>query len=135
MIDELVARSVQGKRFDSDKSVLYPKSYFDGVRFISEILVVASGVILGLIKDPDFPGKGLAIASLGIGILTGIIHFNILAGSLISEFTVTKGDRATSHVELNMLLDNLSSLFLNVQFMTFLTGLAAIATGLLQKTP
>jgi hypothetical protein len=134
-IDEFVAVSVMRKIFDSDKSVEYPKSYFDGVRFISESLVVASGVILGLIKDASFAGKSLPIASLGLGILIGIIHINILAGSLVSEYTVEKDDKVTSHVELNMFLDNLSSLLLNLQFMTFLIGLAAIATGLLQSTP
>jgi hypothetical protein len=132
IIDEFVAVSVTRKRFDSDKSVQYPKSYFESVRIISDLLVVASGVILGLIKDADFPGKGLAIASLGLGILIGITHFNILAGSLVSEYTVEEDSKVTSYVELNMFHDNLSSLFLNLQFMTFLVGLAAIATGLLQ---
>jgi hypothetical protein len=135
VIDEFVAVSVMHKRFDSDKSVQYPKGYFEGVRLISDLLVVASGVILGLIKDATFSGKGLAITSLGLGILVGIIHFNILAGSLVSDYTVETDDKVTSYVELNMFHDNLSSLLLNLQFMTFLVGLAAIATGLLQLPP
>jgi hypothetical protein len=129
--DQGIAHFAKRAMFGGGKYEAFPKSYFEGTRFVVNALIVVSGVALGLVKDWVFPAKTLVLIALGVVILLGFIHFNVFSGGLISEYTTVETRNAqsitASYVELHTLNMNVSILLLNLQFAALFVALAALA--------
>ena len=110
----------------------YPKSYLESLRLIANVLVVANGVLLGLIKDATtLQYRSAALVILAVGIAVGVFHLSVLVGGVHEEFTLKStaagAEKTTSLVRLHPVHDRISKLLLNLQYYSLLIGTVLIA--------
>jgi hypothetical protein len=111
---------------------IYPKSYLESLRLIANVLVVANGVLLGLIKDATtLQYRPAAMVVLAVGIAVGVFHLTVLVGGVHEEFTLkTTGgseEKTTAVVKLHPVHSRASKLLLNLQYYSLLVGTVLIA--------
>lgn len=122
----LVQQAVHHRGEDND----YPKGYYESLRLIVNVLVVANGVLMGLIKDGTFAYRTLVLGVLAAGIAVGVFHLAVLVGAIHEEFTLKRtadGEVTSSYVKLHPVHNRFSQILLNLQFYSILVGTALIA--------
>ncbi len=126
LVDIAIVLAARYSLWEVDKSTPIAKTDYDSTRFTINILVVTSGVLMGLIKDSNNPAMPVAMISLGLGILLGIINITIVTGGTVEDYTETKHKKTINMIALINLHSNISQVLFNLQFIALFVGIAAI---------
>jgi hypothetical protein len=123
-IDRALAR-LSTRSANTTESV-WPKSYFDTTRTIVEWLIIASGVLIGLINTGTVTGiTKLGVAVLSASIVLGVLYIIVLVAGLKKETDTEVVLEAPTH--------EFAGFLLNLTWWAFVAGVIAIAISVVQR--
>jgi hypothetical protein len=96
-------------------------------RDLTNGLIVASGVVIGLVAKGSGGMAQAGIVFLAIGIIVGFISLSVLGGSVETEQGGPGGLSNGEGLKVKVLHHTIFMIFLNLQFVAFIIGIAMIA--------
>lgn len=138
VVDSMIEK--RAKSGGASNIILIPKYRMENKRLLANALIVTSGVILGLAKSRTGGPVRLDTALLAMGIIFGFINLSVHGGAVDEEVDMKCTPKASAegcpegtaeetvkYVRVKEFHDGVSTLFLNLQYLALILGIAALS--------